>query len=198
MEKDLKGFQPYLFWRELGYRHRFSEVPPFVKFRKFHLTTKTGPNGRALLSSLWDLWLIAKDPQLVKDLCTLGGRTIEKIILGFLSRLDFFETLADIPELLRGLRKVTWFRDREAKVRVVAILDYWSQTVLHPLHCWLYKKLRQIPQDCTFDQGNFTKGDFLSWGEYYSIDLTNATDRFPIKLISLLLNGLLPSDYVAA
>lgn len=32
------------------------------------------------------------------------------------------------------IRKVTGIKDREGKTRVIAILDYWSQTALLPLH----------------------------------------------------------------
>jgi hypothetical protein len=57
--------------------------------------------------------------------------------------------------------------------------------------------LKKIPQDCTFDQGSFlTK--VKDWKVFYSIDLTAATDRFPITLISSVLKGLLPESYVKA
>jgi len=63
-------------------------------------------------------------------------------------------------------------------VRVIAQLDYFSQTVLKPLHEYLFAVLRKIPQDQTYDQGGFRKA--LEGAEiYYSIDLSNATDRFP-------------------
>jgi len=33
---------------------------------------------------------------------------------------------------------------------------------------------------------------------YYSVDLTAATDRFPIEFIAQVLSGRLPKDYVSA
>lgn len=102
-----------------------------------------------------------------------------------------------LPEFHEGLnyRKITHFPDKEFKVRVIAILDYWSQTVLKPLHSFLAKVLRKIEQDRTFDQGAF-KDKLKGCEIYYSIDLTAATDRFPITLIAEVLKGLLPSFYV--
>jgi len=82
-------------------------------------------------------------------------------------------------------------------VRVIAQLDYFSQTVLKPLHEYLFAVLRKIPQDQTYDQGGFRKA--LEGAEiYYSIDLSNATDRFPIDLIAQVLNSRFPASYVEA
>jgi len=93
--------------------------------------------------------------------------------------------------------KLSYFSDREGKTRVIAIADYFSQTVLRYLHSYLFSILKLIPQDCTFDQGKFK--DLLKDGRvYYSVDLTSATDRFPIDLISDLLKGHLPDSYVDA
>lgn len=55
------------------------------------------------------------------------------------------------------IRKITGIKDREGKTRVIAILDYWSQTALYPLHQWIFGILRKIPQDLTFCQGSFTE-----------------------------------------
>jgi len=87
----------------------------------------------------------------------------------------------------------------EGKTRVIAILDYWSQNALYPLHSFLFRILRKIPQDMTFNQG--TAADTVkSWGnvKLFSIDLTTATDRFPIDLIASVLRGKFPESYVLA
>jgi len=52
-------------------------------------------------------------------------------------------------------RKLTSFSDKEGKTRVIAILDYFSQSVLKPLHLYLFNFLKKIDQDCTFDQNSF-------------------------------------------
>jgi hypothetical protein len=94
-------------------------------------------------------------------------------------------------------RKLSHFSDREDKVRVIAIADYFSQSVLRPLHLYLFRVLKKIPQDCTMNQGSFR--DKLVGAEiYYSIDLTAATDRFPIQVISQVLRAHLPAWYVNA
>jgi len=95
------------------------------------------------------------------------------------------------------IRKISYFADKEGKTRVIAIGDYFSQTVLKPLHTYLYNALKKIPQDCTFDQGRF-KERMKGCEIYYSADLSAATDRFPIVLIKLLLAALLPVKYADA
>jgi hypothetical protein len=85
--------------------------------------------------------------------------------------------------------------DKEGKTRVIAILDYFSQTALKPFHEYLFRLLRKIPQDCTFDQGSFVES-VRNWKDpvYYSVDLTAATDRFPIELICWVLEGRFPKE----
>jgi len=77
------------------------------------------------------------------------------------------------------------------------MLDYFSQTALRPLHQYLFALLKVIPSDVTFNQGSFL--DIVrEWkpGIWYSVDLSKATDRFPIKLISLVLRGHFSSSFV--
>lgn len=93
-------------------------------------------------------------------------------------------------------RKLVYFPDKENKVRVIAQLDYWSQTVLRPLHFYLLRCLRNIPQDCTFDQGKFKKLVGDTGLVHYSVDLTACTDRFPIQFIGQVLKTVLPTRYV--
>jgi hypothetical protein len=86
----------------------------------------------------------------------------------------------------------------ENKVRVIAILDYFSQECLKPLHNYLGRVLRNIPQDCTYDQGSFKFKLDNSEEDFYSVDLKSATDRFPIQVIEMILKGKFPSHYVDA
>jgi len=103
-------------------------------------------------------------------------------------------------QLKRGpVRRLVGIPDLEGKTRVIAILDYWSQTALRPLHDFLFRVLRTIPQDRTFSQGRFK--DFVSsWGEVtlFSIDLTAATDRFPVRVIVDVLEHKFGTEFSTA
>jgi len=81
-------------------------------------------------------------------------------------------------------RRISALSDLEGKTRIIGVLDYWTQTVLRPIHNMLNNILRRLPQDCTFDQKSFIHKLSKPEAEkfYFSFDLTNATDRMPIKL----------------
>jgi len=73
------------------------------------------------------------------------------------------------------------------KVRVFAIVDYWTQCALKPLHDWLMDVLKGIPTDGAFDQHRpivrlLRKTADLKDTIFYSFDLSAATDRFPVEL----------------
>jgi len=134
--------------------------------------------------------------QLQECIIELGGLKLSFFIR---AALDLGHLLGDFFPFQKGdcYRKITSFADKEGKTRVIAIGDYFSQTVLKGLHNYLYKVLKKIPQDMTFNQGAFRER-IKDWPIYYSVDLSAATDRFPIDLISLVLSSHLPPSYVKA
>lgn len=138
---------------------------------------------------------------LKESIKVLGGDNLADIcnLLDSEGTYNYLKIIGIIPEFSRepSFRKLSFFPDKEDKVRVIAQLDYFSQTVLRPLHKFLYKVLRKLPNDCTHDQGKFLEC-LKDSSIYFSIDLSSATDRFPIKLIKSLLEHRLPTDYVNA
>jgi hypothetical protein len=162
-----------------------------------HISTKKGPQGQALLTSLSELTLLS--PQQVEDINLLGGRSLSNLISENLEALDILEFIKPkgysgyfsvaawwrtlYPTKSSNLRKLSYFPDKEGKTRVIAIFDYWSQSALRPLHSKIFRLLRGIETDYTFDQNRFTSNlPQAPSGHYHSIDLTAATDRMPITL----------------
>lgn len=182
------------FWETFGYKATDS-VPRRLYWKKFHFTTKSGPNGHALNSWLTDFNQL---PETLRDsIKCLGGPKMEsyidsldKAVLTWLSRFFSFKESGKF-------RKLSYFPDKEGKTRVIAILDFFSQSVLKPLHLYLFSFLRKIDQDVTFNQNSF-KDKIKDWEVFYSVDLKSATDRFPISVISQVLRGRLPASYVSA
>jgi hypothetical protein len=62
----------------------------------------------------------------------------------------------------------------------------------------LFRILKKIPQDCTFNQGKLLEQLSNSDSVKYSCDLTAATDRFPIRVICAVLEGRFPKAFVDA
>jgi hypothetical protein len=81
-------------------------------------------------------------------------------------------------------------KEAAGKVRVIAIVDPFTNWVLKPLHKWIFSVLRQIPQDGTFDQGAPLK-KIVGHPFGGSCDMSAATDRLPVKLQSALLSSII-------
>lgn len=159
------------------------------------MSTKSGPNGQALSTSLVDL--VNLPDKLLQSLYSFGGETFTLKIQTLLKGIkhDILRGPTFFPKQGKEIRKLTYFPDREDKVRVVAIFDYFSQSALKPFHSYLYRVLKKIPQDCTFDQGAF-KEKMKDRDIYYSVDISAFTDRFPIQVISSILKAKFPDHYI--
>lgn len=179
-----------------------------------HMTAKKGPMGPALLTSLSELTFLPLE--LISYIKLLGGTKLGKMIDENLEGLDILEFVTLKKELPfsvsewwkrlfptkgRSFRKISYFPDKEGKVRVIAIGDYWSQCALRPLHLFVNKRLKRIKTDCTFNQNHFAS--YLptligSSSMFHSIDLSNATDRMPIllqkRVVSFLFNSAEKAD----
>jgi hypothetical protein len=102
-----------------------------------------------------------------------------------------------IPQDKMHTGKLSIVKDPELKLRIIAMVDYQSQFVLKPIHEGLLDLLSSIPNDRTF-----TQDPFHNWSEdvkenFYSLDLSAATDRFPIKLQKKLLSYIYNDAYFA-
>lgn len=163
---------------------------------KCHLSTKSGPNSQAMVGSIIDLHHLPDE--LILNLGKLGGSALAERLNLLKSNIPLQVWLERFKIKDKSLiRKLSIINDKEGKSRIIAILDYWSQTALKPLHDTLMKVLRKMPGDCTYDQQNsqrFLKGP----GPYYSLDLTAATDRFPVELQEFVLSQLFSEEYARA
>jgi hypothetical protein len=84
------------------------------------------------------------------------------------------------------------------KVRVFAIVDYFTQWLFKPLHECIFSWLRSTHSDATFDQNNvlenFVKNNLNS--KFWSFDLKSATDLIPNSLYRCALKLFLPDPAV--
>lgn len=175
-------------------------VPRKLAFKEFHMSTKSGPNGISLWSSFWDIWFLPCSTQL--DLIILGGPKLGSLMDRYLSLFckipHFFIKYS--RQIHKGrLRKLSGIQDKEGKTRWVAILDYFSQSALRPLHLYLFSYMSKINQDCTFDQTKLLKSLKPRKGsKFHSIDLSAATDRFPIAIQEEILSVWFGREYAEA
>lgn len=127
-----------------------------------------------------------------------GRYAKENFITRFNSAEDFFQTILGANNaLLRysmpTLSKLHNLCEPAGKVRTIAIVDYWTNFVLKPLHDWMFDLLKCLPQDATFDQEGRVE-EFASRGykEVYSYDLKSATDLIPLALYKWCFGHIIP------
>nr|DBA07243.1 TPA_asm: RNA-dependent RNA polymerase [Gigaspora rosea mitovirus 4] len=94
------------------------------------------------------------------------------------------------------LSKLALLNEAAGKVRVVAMVDYFTQWALSPLHLFLMKILKGIVQDGTFNQNRAVVGaskyaEKFTSPYYSSLDISAATDMIPKQLYRILLEFLL-------
>lgn len=200
------GDSPWEF--PIGFKNFIKEEIPFIvdpirpSWSSFHWSTKAGPNGPALQFALIDYESLT--PELRKDICTMQPELTERLEV-----LDRWKEHAVIWPVLsrafktsqivsRKIRKLSVKMDREAKSRVFAILDYWSQAALYPLHLELFQILKRWSCDCTFNQGHGMTLRADPGHRYWSFDLTAATDRFPVEVQEWVLSQIIGSERAAA
>nr|QIR30256.1 RNA-dependent RNA polymerase [Plasmopara viticola lesion associated mitovirus 33] len=163
----------------------------------FHISTKSGTQGPALLTSLTEATLLPRS--LIEDINLLGGGKLARKLDEQLIKWDVLpNSIAGLwtrtfPVKSQSLRKLSYFSDKEGKTREIAILDYWSQSSLYKLHRILNGVLRKIPSDCTYKQNGFR--EVLPPGKImHSLDLTAATDRMPIALQKRVISFMIGSE----
>jgi len=168
------------------------EIPTYTT-KDFFISLKMGPHGPTILS-------------ITETVKYLGSSIMESI--QFLIGKDFFSKYVgpfisfvnhnniNIPNgsgednifTHKSSGRLSIIRDPECKMRVIAIADYYTQFTLKPIHKMLMNLLRKLPCDRTFTQDPFHKWEGND--PFYSLDLSSATDRFPVHLQKKLLNYL--------
>lgn len=83
------------------------------------------------------------------------------------------------------------------KIRVFALVDIWTQSILKPLHDSLFSLLKSFPNDATFDQEASVKRCFQKISvakKSFGYDLSAATDRLPVSIQVQILTPLIGVD----
>lgn len=97
--------------------------------------------------------------------------------------------------MVSPLGQLAFKEEAAGKLRVFALVDVWTQSLLKPLHSTLFALLRLIPNDGTFNQDESVRRSSEKAaisGCAYSFDLSSATDRLPIIYQSAILDRILP------
>jgi len=166
----------------------------------YHLSNKGGPNGKAMWTANLDARAWMQNPELFKEFILFAK---------FSGRLDIVSDLLAVVEIPGGheihdsllvLGRLHAVEEWGGKIRTVAILDYWTQALLTPLHNTINGSLRPLVMDGTFDQDRIAaqvKARTAKKTAVYSFDLTAATDRLPLEFQTRVLSDALGSTQAA-
>nr|UPW42151.1 MAG: putative RNA dependent RNA polymerase [Xinjiang mito-like virus 50] len=185
---------------------------PFTVGRSLRLLTSAGPNsGTQLFGYAIDAFAWRNNLSLLKTFESFALLTNNKNVYQKLNDdIKFINSKNLTLEQCKGTKEIgdNWRSSSDSlklgklclkqeaagKVRVFAMVDSWTQTLLGTLHDGLLKILSSIPQDGTYDQHKPVKvliGKGIT--TFYSFDLSAATDRLPIdlqvRIISWLFNN---------
>jgi len=158
---------------------------------KYHFSCKNGPNGHALHRSDLDISAVINDPLIYKAIRDVEGA------LGDYSPMEVYGINPDPTYIHSRLNQIS---DKAGKTRTIAIIDYYSQRCLKPLHDFLMKTLRSLVSDGTYSHqnvGKYAQQTTLEKGYIYCADLTTFTDRFPREIQRVLLKEIVKEDVLS-
>lgn len=153
----------------------------------YHYTVKNGPNGRALQCSDQDLGALIKDQELFEAI-----QTVSRCLRDDFPPDESFQIKSG------GIHsKLIQFPEKAGKTRTVAIVDYYSQRALRPLHKSLMAILKRLESDGTYSHNNiglYAKQLTKEKSFIFCADLTAFSDRFPAIIQRELLFELMKED----
>lgn len=167
-----------------------------------HVTNKKGPNGPAMLCSHLDAYALESHPRLWETFQTFVAHLVfdedvdHRHPVWHVRRLAGYVPQLYESALARTLKvgRISAKLEAAGKVRLFAIPDYWTQSVLRPLHTHFYDVLRLLPTDSTFNQQagveRALQAARAGVKHFWSFDLSAATDRFPLPLQTRLVEGM--------
>jgi hypothetical protein len=153
----------------------------------YHYTVKNGPNGPALATSDKDLGVVTSDKKLFEAIRTVSSQLS-----------DEFPPDESFNRKDEGIHsKLTQFPEKAGKTRTIAVVDYYSQRALRPLHRALMAALKSLVSDGTYSHNNVGQYAAQATKEQsfiFCADLTAFTDRFPAVIQKHLLFELLKDN----
>lgn len=141
-------------------------IPIEIKERKFHCSLKGGVNHKIVLFSSYLDAVCIHLMQEIQDRflaqCeSVGYKRLGDLYKGLISKLsetDHKQLFGTKPESDikseqdLSLAKLVFLPDKGGKTRVVYVLNWWFQELLHPLHTAIMSWLRSQGQDGTYTQ----------------------------------------------
>lgn len=193
---EYPGLQQFLpdFWKFMLWNTEVKTV--LTSSMKTYFSVAAGPNHRiSILSAAADAayWGAHRNAPIWEWLDATGRYELRMIMEYFYNQFKSSAGITDDiikRDFICG--KLVTKEEAAGKLRVFAIVDYWTQTVLQPIHDWLFSILRSIPTDGTFNQEHAIES-LVKRGHksYFCYDLKAATDMIPSTLYETVMGHVM-------
>jgi len=157
---------------------------------------KSSPQGTVSYKRLLDsYWSLKVNQPLFKSIIEYINLTKSKNISILFDNIEFLKKHYNIDGSgnIGHTGKLSFKEEAAGKLRIFAMVDVITQSLLNPLHLKLFDLFRNIPNDCTHNQNkgfNYAQELSLKYNCSYGFDLSAATDRLPISSQKAILNSL--------
>jgi hypothetical protein len=185
---------PSWFVKSFVSKYKLSSNVPEYSNELHYISSKSSPYGKATLNSTYGLFSMSNVHHNILNywINLIGEDRYMKMFGNLIKSLWEDNRLFSYKTESGHCGKLSIIKDPELKLRVIAMVDYNSQVLLKPIHDNLLNLLRRFPSDRTFNQDPFNNWK-KDYNHFHSLDLSAATDRFPIhlqeKLISYMYNN---------
>jgi len=151
-------------------------------------TTKAGPNGpHALLKAHLDALAVTRNSKLLDSISKLVAKVTpdDTFIIQDLMSLSSLGAVCENTNKKVIDSRLHFISEGGGKTRTIAICDHWSQQAVYPIHIFLMNILKRLKTDGAFSHNRvalLSKEATALGRDIFCFDLSNATDRFPVKL----------------
>jgi hypothetical protein len=196
--KGKKYTIPLPFIKEFVKNYRLSFNPVWDEDLHY-ISNKSSPQGKSTMTGPFAIFQMTHFyPQMIEIFSLLlGEQKFAKMIGNYANIMLRDHRSFFTGNSLNGIGKISVVHDPELKERAIAMIDYYSQILLKPIHDEMLKKLKNFTQDRTFTQDPINNWGKAMGNRFWSLDLSSATDRFPISLQEKLL-GVMINDTTKA
>lgn len=180
---------PGQFIKEFVRKHKLNLDKPKYDQDLHYISTKSSPYGKSTFHSTYGLFSMSNvHHNILNYFIGLIGEKAYTLLFGNLIRSMWEDNRIFSYKKETGFAgSLSIINDPELKFRVIAMIDYNTQLLLRPIHDGLLSLLRKFKQDRTYTQDPFNNWK-LEGNHFHSLDLSAATDRFPIHLQEKLLS----------
>jgi hypothetical protein len=166
------------------------------------IMSSAGPNGPATWTAHSDAKVILGNVSLMTSFQSICEHGSMKWLLSDMLGCAHLPTYDSRPDHMLTASRLHSIEEWGGKNRLVAIMDYWTQMALSPLHDTIFHFLSKIEADGTFDQDaaveRVRRMSESGGEELHSLDLTAATDRLPVDFQTDVLTELIGPEIAQA